>query len=62
LSCETLGRFRGPFITDPFVRAQMEVECNGAACSINGSSCVVGRAIVDCATVDDLPDGFPVDY
>jgi hypothetical protein len=62
MSCETLGRFRGPYISDPFIKAQLELECGGEGCSINGSSCVVGMAIVDCTVVDDIPDGFPVNY
>ena len=59
MSCSTLGRFKGPYISDPFALEQAELECIGL-CSVNSSSCVVDYAAVDCCTVDLIPDNFPV--
>lgn len=59
MTCGAKGKFVGPYISDPFAYEQAKKECNGL-CSINGSSCVVEYAVVDCTVVDDIPENFPV--
>lgn len=59
MSCGAEGRFVGPYISDPYALAQAKLECDGL-CSVNGNSCVVDYAVVDCCTVDLIPDNFPV--
>ena len=59
MSCDTLGRWVGPYISDPYARAQAELECAGQ-CAVNGNSCVSDYAVADCATCDLIPDNFPV--
>lgn len=59
MTCGVTGKFVGPYISDPFLLAQAELECNGL-CSINGESCVVDYAVVECSIVDNIPDNFPV--
>lgn len=59
MSCGTLGKYVSPYISDPYALAQAQLECDGL-CSVNGSSGVVGYAVVGCMTVGLIPANFPV--
>lgn len=59
MSCRTLGRFHGPYISDPFAAAQAALACVGL-CTLNGTSCVADYAVAECAVCDNIPDNFPV--
>lgn len=59
MSCNTQGRFVGPYISCPFALAQALLECEGL-CSINGNSAVSDHAVADCSTADLIPDNYPV--
>lgn len=59
MTCGAKGKFVGPYISDPWAREQAKKECNGL-CSVNGESCVVNFATVECCIVENIPENFPV--